>query len=409
MALIIIRPMIEVGGARRAIRADQLIDGLGGSARAGATVILDGGRIAAVLEDGAPVPADLRVERVTGTLVPGFVDPHLHLAFAEPDAPRLSRESALAIATRHAEELLLGGVTTARDLGVPHGVSREVRDRIAAGGAHGPRLLVAIQPVTRADGHCHWFGRHAGDADAIRREVERLVADGADVIKVMITGGMSTPGSRPGVPQYDTAEVRTAVEAAHAAGLRVAAHVLGSAGVRVAIDAGVDTLEHGWTVTGGEQRFEPAMVPDIAASPIVASVTAHEKPRQLLPGEATPTGDLVELRRRLSPHRTVAAAGVPFVVHSDCGPYQTRYDRFGLSIRVFHEGMAVPVELAIAAATSVPAVALGLGDEVGAIAVGRRADLVVLDGDASRDPGALTRVRRVIRGGRVVVEDGRLA
>lgn len=400
--------MIEAGAARRAIRADRLIDGLGGAARTDACVILDGECIAAVLDDGAPLPSDLVVERMTGTLVPGFVDPHLHLAFSEADAPRLSREAALTLATRHAEELLLGGVTTARDLGVPHGVSREVRDRIATGDARGPRLLVAIQPVTRVDGHCHWFGRHAGDRDAVRREVARLVAEGADVIKVMITGGMSTPGSRPGVPQYDTEEVGTAVETAHAAGLRVAAHVLGSAGVRVAIDAGIDTLEHGWTVTGGNQRFEPAMVPDIAASGIVASVTAHEKPRQLLPGEVTPTGDLDELRRRLAPHRVVAAAGVPFMVHSDCGPYQTRYDQFGLSVRVFHEGMGVPIEQAVAAGTSVPATALGLGDSVGAISAGRRADLVLLDGDPTADPVALTRVRRVLLGGRTIGEDGRL-
>ncbi|MFN8518613.1 MAG: amidohydrolase family protein [Chloroflexota bacterium] len=400
--------MIEVAAGYHAIRADRLIDGLAGPARPDVTVVLDGQRIAAVVEDGAALPAELVVERVPGTLVPGFVDPHLHLAFSEADAPRLSREAALALATRHAEELLLGGVTTARDLGVPHGVSREVRERVTAGAAHGPRLLVAIQPVTRADGHCHWFGRHAGDRDAIRREVGRLAAEGADVIKVMVTGGMSTPGSRPGVPQYATAEVRAAVETAHAAGLRVAAHVLGSAGVRVAIDAGVDTLEHGWTVTGGDQQFDPAMVPDIAASGIVASVTAHEKPRQLLPGELTPTGDLAELRRRLTPHRVVAAAGVPFMVHSDCGPYHTRYDRFGLSIRVFHEGMGVPVERAIAAATSVPAKALGLGDSVGAVAPGRRADLVLLDGDPTRDPGALTRVVRVLLGGRVAVEAGRL-
>jgi imidazolonepropionase-like amidohydrolase len=267
---------------------------------------------------------------------------------------------------------------------------------------------VAVQPVTRADGHCHWFGRHAEDRDAVRREVERLVVEGADVIKIMITGGMSTPGSRPGVPQYDASEVAAAVETAHRAGVRVAAHVLGSAGVRVAVDAGVDTLEHGWTITGGDQRFEPDVVAPLAASGMIASVTSHEKLRDLLPGALTPTGDLPELRRRLIPHRAVAAAGVPLVVHSDCGPYRTRYDRFGLSIRVFHEGMGVPVERAVAAATSLPAMALGLDHEVGAIAPGRRADLVLLDGDPTTDPDALTRVRRVILGGRVTVEDGRL-
>ncbi len=374
----------------------------------GLTVIVDEGRIGTVLEDGAPLPTDLAVEHVAGTLVPGLIDPHLHLAFSEADAPRLTRVAALDAAERHAAELLLGGVTSARDLGVPHGVSVMVRDAVASGRLPGPRLLVAIQPVTRANGHCHWFGRHAEDAPAIGHAVERLAADGADVIKLMITGGMSTPGSQPGVPQYDVSQVAMAVQAAHAHGLGVAAHVLGSAGVRVAVEAGIDTLEHGWTVTGGDQRFDPGVVPMLAASGIVASVTSHEKLRDLLPGERTDDGDAAELRRRLTPHRAVAAAGVPIVVHSDCGPYQTRYDRFGLSIRVFHEGMGVSVEQAVAAATSIPAAAIGLEDEAGAIEPGRRADLVLLDGDPTADPDALTRVRHVLQGGRRVVEDGRL-
>jgi len=356
----------------------------------------------------AALPPDLAVEHHPNvTLVPGLIDSHMHLVFSESDV-RLTRSEALRVARSHAADLLTGGVTTARDLGVPHGVSVDVRDAVARGELAGPRLLVAIQPVTRRHGHCHWFGRHAEDVPGIQAAVAGLVAEGADVIKVMITGGMSTPGSEPGVSQYSVAEVSAAVDEAHRAGVRVAAHVLGTAGVRVALAAGIDTLEHGWTITGLEQQFEPAVVEEFAASPIIASITSHEKLRQLLPGEVSADGDLVELRRRLAPHRALLGAGVPLVVHSDCGPYQTRYDRFGLSVRVFALGMDVDMARAIHAATLMPARALGVEASVGSIEAGKRADLVLLDGDPSVDPAALTRIRQVIQGGRTVVRDGAL-
>lgn len=402
--------MIEAQPRATALRVGRLIDGSGGAALLDQVVVMVDDRIDQVVGwAAATLPADLTVDHhPDATLVPGFIDAHMHLAFSEA-VVRLDRDAAMGLARVHARELLMGGVTTARDLGVPHGVSVDIRDGVARGDLPGPRLLVAIQPVTRARGHCHWFGRHAEDATGLEGAVAALAAEGADVIKVMITGGMSTPGSTPGVAQYSVAEVRVAVDEAHRAGLRVAAHVLGTAGVRVAMAAGVDTLEHGWTVTGLDQQFERSVVAEVAASPMVASVTSHEKLRQLLPGEVSVDGDPVELRRRLAPHRALLDAGVPLVVHSDCGPYQTRYDRFGLSVRVFALGMGVDMTRAIHAATLAPARALGVDAMAGSVEAGKRADLVLLDGDPSTDPGALTRIRRVIQGGHTVVRDGALA
>ena len=114
------------------------------------------------------------------------------------------------------------------------------------------------------------------------------------------------------------------------------------------------------------------------------SVTTHDALRTLLPDtESGAGGDVAEIRRRLAPHRALAAAGVPMVVHSDAGPGPTRFDDFAASIRAFAIGMDVSSVEAIRAATGLPAAALGLGSVLGTIEPGRLADLVLIDGDVT--------------------------
>jgi imidazolonepropionase-like amidohydrolase len=394
---------VGASAGRVILTADRLIDGTGGPPVDRPAVTLDDGWIVAVerREEGwTPALRARVVEEPGATIVPGYVDAHLHLAFPAPNtSPADADQRRLAVS--HARACLLGGVTTLRDLGSGGAAGLHARDAWSPGFA-GPRILSAGLPITTPDGHCHWFGRHAVTGADLRAAVRELVAGGADVIKVMATGGMTTPGTDPRHPQYSVAALAAAVDEAHRLGRRVAAHALGTAGVRAAIAAGVDTLEHGWTITGREQGFDPAVVDEVRQSRVTASVTAHEALRSLLPSDDAP-GDLAELRRRLVPHRALADAGVPIIVHSDCGPHATRYDGFGESIRAFALGMAASVPEAIRAATLVPATALGLDDEIGAVTSGRRADLVVLDGDPTTDLGALSRIRRVLRDGQVVV------
>lgn len=393
---------------RHALRAARLIDGSGGDAIADPLLILAGGRIEAIESatrmgsPGCPV-----LDLGDMTLLPGLVDAHTHLWWAEPDTPPSDGRSLLDAAI-HAAAALAGGTTTARDLGGPTDVLLRLRAAIADGLVAGPRLLVAGSPLTTPGGHCHWFGRTETSATGLRRAVVELHAAGVDVIKLMVTGGMSTPSSDPYAPQFPAEVAAAAVDEAHAHGLPVAAHALGTPGVRQAIAIGVDTLEHGWTITGREQRYEADVVPDLARTAIVASVTAHHALRELLPGDAEGREDPVELRRRLVPHRAVAAAGVPVVVHSDTGPGPTRHDGFGESLAVFALGMDRSASAAVAAATSIPARALGLDAEVGWVRAGMRADLVAVAGDPTRDPTAFRRIVRVWQGGRLVAIDGRL-
>jgi imidazolonepropionase-like amidohydrolase len=393
---------------RFAIRAARLLDGTGATATADPLVVVEDGTIVAV-EDAARLgdPGCPVVDAPGATLLPGLVDAHTHLWFSGPEVP-IDLDRVLLGSAERAALTLAGGVTTARDLGGPGDAALRLRRAIAERLAPGPRLVVSGPPLTTPDGHCHWFGTHGRTEEEVRRAVGDLAAMDVDCLKLMLTGGMSTPTTDPYAPQYPPPVARAAVDEAHRLGLPVAAHALGTPGVRAALAAGVDTLEHGWTITGREQRYDPDVVPAIAATPIVASVTAHHALRELLPGAPDGGEDLVELRRRLVPHRAVLAAGVPVVVHSDTGPEVTRSEGFGESVMVFVLGMDVPVAAAVHAATLLPARALGLDAWLGSVRPGRLADLVTLDGDPERDLEAFRRVRDVWLGGARVAHRGRL-
>ena len=328
------------------------------------------GRIAAVIARGPDWTAPVGWPVVDGTgmtVVPGFIDAHVHLGFPDPDAP-VADEVLAARAAERAAAALAGGVTTVRDLGSAAGIALRLRDAVNAGRVPGPRILAAGAPITTSTGHCHWFGEHADTGDELIAAVERLAATGVDCVKVMATGGMATPSSNPYLAQYTVEQLAPAVDRAHRLGLRVAAHALCPAGIRVAAAAGVDTLEHGWTITGRRQDDEPGLAAEVAASGMFGSVTTHDALRTLLPDtESGAGGDVAEIRRRLAPHRALAAAGVPMVVHSDAGPGPTRFDDFASSIRAFAIGMDVSSVAAIRAATGLAAAALGLESILGTV------------------------------------------
>lgn len=399
---------------RIAFVASRVVDGTGAPALTDTTVVVEDGKIADVFESARESAlSGCHVIRLDGcTLLPGLIDPHVHLTFSpdlaedgsvEADLASTSSEQLTLRALRNARLALSGGVTTMRDLGGPGLTTLRLRDAIAAGEVVGPRLLVAGEPITTTAGHGYFFGTCADSVDEVRKAVRRLCEEGVDVIKVMVTGGMMTPGSNFRAPQFSDEELRVIVEEAHRLGRRVAGHILCSAGVRAAIKAGFDTIEHGWTITGKTQDYESGLAELIAERGIFGSVTAQRDLRRLLPHRSN---DLEELIGRLGPHRELVRAGVSMVVHSDAGPPGTRFERFAESVEVFMRGLGVTVEAAIRAATGTAAEALGIDDRVGTIAAGKDADLLVVDGDVTTGIDALRRVRLVTIAGRTVVDRG---
>jgi imidazolonepropionase-like amidohydrolase len=394
-----------------AVVADLLFDGRGAEPLERPLITVTDGRITSV--DQRPrtwsPPRDLRVLDLEGcTVLPGLIDAHVHLglngesagaciAFAQSG----SEEEILEVMRDHARDALRTGVTTVRDCGSPGHTGVAARDAIARGDWFGPRLLVAGRPITTTTGHCHWMGLIAETPTEVRDAVKELVAEGVDFIKVMATGGMMTPGSDPYHPQYGREALHALVEEAHQAHRRVAAHVLSAKGLELAIEVGIDTIEHGWTITGSRQDVDETLALAMVAAGAYGSVTAHATLRRMLQEE-----DLDGLRLRLEIHRRFRDAGVRMVVHSDAGTPGTRFSDFALSVEAFMVGMETTMSEAIEAATALPAGAIGLGDDLGTVERGKRADIIAVEGDLRDDPRALRRVHTVLLGGRDVVTEG---
>ena len=200
------------------------------------------------------------------TVLPGLIDCHVHLVFshtpdpvadlvAEDDQQLLLRTAA------GARQALGGGITTVRDLGGRGGVTFRVRDAINAGLLDGPRILAAGSPITITGGHCHFLGLEADGEAAVRTAARRMVKSGANCLKIMATGGRMTPISNVGVAQYSVAEIKAAVDEAHRSRITIAAHAIGTAGIRNAVEAGVNTIEHCSWLGSGRGRLSSTSGP----------------------------------------------------------------------------------------------------------------------------------------------------
>ena len=397
------------------ITADCLIDGSGAPTRTGAEILVEDGMIVAVgtRREVASDDREASLHFPGCTILPGLVDSHVHLSISPDIEPgrvaqyllETSDQTLVLRAERNARLLLGAGITTARDCGGPRDIPLTLRNAIRAGVVAGPRLLVSGRPITTTAGHCNFMGERADSEEEVRKATRKLCQEGVDFIKIMATGGMLTPASNPAAVQFSDAELAACVEEAHRLGRKVAAHVLCSAGVRAAVAAGIDTIEHCWTITGGRQDADDETIRLLAASGRFGSVTAHRALRALLC--QGPDG-ITELRARLKPHRAMRQAGVPLPVHSDAGTPGTRFECFCQSVDCYHRGLATTFEEAVQAATQIPAEALGLGDQIGKVEPGYAADLIVVRGTPDRSDFSLADVCLTMLAGRLVAYDGRV-
>ncbi|MEU3371259.1 amidohydrolase family protein [Streptomyces sp. NPDC006711] len=387
------------------ITAARVLTGPGGEHVEDGAVLVRAGTITAVGPRAA-------VEAVTpngvarqdfgdATVLPGLIDCHTHLAFDASSDPVAALqdtddEALLEGMAVRARQLLGSGVTTVRDLGDRNGLALHLRDTIAEGALPGPRILSAATPVTSPGGHCWFLGGEVEGADAIRALVRRNVEAGADVIKVMATGGGHTRGG-PAIwqNQFSQDELRLVVEEARRAGLPVAVHAHGTAGIEAAVAAGVSTIEHcTWMAEDGGFDLREELVDKIKAAGIhVCTATSpnwrafaervgHERAEQLF-----------------TSMRWMAKLGVPMIAGTDAGVTRAVFDKFVNSLE-FYQYLGIPVAKIIDMATVDAARALGIGAETGRLAVGCRADVLVVDGNPLDELDALRRVRLVLAGGR---------
>lgn len=380
------------------LRAGQVFDGE--RLRVGAGVLIQDGKISDLDTGGAQPPAGAEVADFgsDACLLPGLIDAHVHLAFdASADVVKslaACDDSALSERLHTASiRALHAGVTTVRDLGDRRYLSLNLRQR--CGSATLPHILAAGPPITTNGGHCYFLGGEAEGEAALRAAVLERAELGCDVVKVMVSGGNLTAGSRPHESQYDLGALRAVVDEAHRAGLPAAAHVHGAQAVADAVDAGFDTLEHVTFFTAGGVSADPALLDRIAASGAVVSVTAGN-----IPGAAPHPAIAQRMAEIAANHTRMFRAGATMVPGTDAGVSPGKpHDVLPYALRALVEQIGMTPVQALRSATSIAASAIGLQGAKGRIAAGADADVLVVRGNPLADIGSVTHVVAVYRAG----------
>jgi imidazolonepropionase-like amidohydrolase len=390
----------------------RVIDGLGAEPLDHRDVVVDGERIVAV-EPHRPRPATTGERSIDGagrTLLPGLIDAHAHYTFdpTEGYLPAIARRSdaeIVLLAASHAARALRAGITTARGAGSIRNLETVLRDAIAAGHIPGPRLLVAGSAIGTTGGHGHQFGLEADGPQALVTATRRVVRDGADVVKVvaseaaMLTSTGLAPGRMVhGAPELTEDELRAIVEAAAELRVGVMSHAQDGESVRRSAAAGVTSVEHAWMAD--ERAIEAVLEAGAWLVPTLVVTDVNRTLEGLTPLQRERQDHIERTHRRST--ETAVRLGVPLATGTDTGEVGVTADMVWREIALLHEHGASPMA-AIQAATSSAARLLGLGDDVGTVEPGRRADLVLVDGDPLADLGRLVDPALVMQAGRLVV------
>lgn len=407
-----------------ALTGARLIDGTGAAPQDGITVVVEGRDIVAVRPDGAAeVPPDtVRYDLAGKILLPGLIDGHVHLLAYAGDGHRDVHlwnvltfiEEQTLHAAANARRALLAGVTTVRDMAgsrpeiaVKHAVDDGIIDaaRVIASGFVGMTAGHGDMFCPAAIDRRLW--QPADGPDECRKLIRRYARDGVDLIKLCTSGGVLSIGDKSEWRNYTIAETLAIVDEAHALGKRVAAHAHTRAGIHQALEAGVDTLEHGSSLDdeliGMMLDRGTHLCPTLAITEYILTRGAER---------GLPTASLEKARAlregQLEGLRRAYRAGVPIFMGTDsCNTFA--FGSHAWELELLHTRLGLTPLEAIVAATSTAACALGLGDQTGTVAPGHRADLLVVDGDPLADLRVLQQPERllgVFRDGRLLVDRG---
>lgn len=401
--------------ATAAVRCGTLIDGTGADPRKNVTVVIEDGAIRS-FGDAAPRGAQV-IDASALTVMPGMIDCHVHLwSNAEAVQDRLLVPFSLNVARAltNAKTTLDHGFTTVRDAG---GTPRGVKMAIERGLFPGPRLRIAVGALSQTGGHgdglmpsgvrVSFFPSSSEHPDGVVDGVEEvskatraLIRAGADQIKIMTSGGVLSPNDEPGATGFTPEEIAAVVYEAHASGKTVMSHAQAMQGIKNAVLAGVESIEHGIYLTEeicAEMKKRGTYLVATLIAPQWVLRRAEKDPSSMPPYAVRKSKEVIDDHKKA--FRMAVEMGVPIAMGTDTGvgPHGTNAEELALMV----ENGLTPMQ-AIVATTRTAAECVRLGKQVGTLEVGKRGDLIAVEGDPLSDIAVLQDKDKI----RLVLKDG---
>jgi imidazolonepropionase-like amidohydrolase len=362
------------------------------------------------------VPAGAKVTDLgDATLLPGFIDMHVHLTGRQLEEPGADEQGTkdypgmgAILGAAHARATLMGGFTSVRDVGGYDFYPMSLRKAIDEGFVPGPRMQVAGYSIGITGGHCDENGYKPGLFDGspktgiadgpeqVRQAVRYQAKYGADVIKTCATGGVLSAGDAVGVPQYTYEELKAMVDEATKLERHVAAHAHGAEGIKIAVRAGVTSIEHGSFLDEEGAKLMAEHGTWLVPTMMAGETTERAAKSGLLKGlMAQKALDAAAAMRTATPRARKAGVKIALGTDAGVGPHGKNAHEFVLMV---NWGGLTPEE-ALTAGTRNAAELLGWSKKVGTIEAGKWADIVAVPGDPLKDITATERVSFVMKGG----------
>jgi imidazolonepropionase-like amidohydrolase len=399
------------------LKAARIFDGTSDAVKPSGVVVIQGGKIQAA-GSGLAVPAGASViDLGDSTLLPGFIDAHVHLTGESGDnwyedtvnGMRQTVAEQAIRSTDHARKTLMAGFTTVRNVGAGDYIDIGLRNSINAGIVPGPRMLVAAYSLGARGGHCdqtgfpyNFFGSESGiaqgiasGADQFRDAVRMQLKYGADLIKVCATGGVLSLSDAVDTPQLTQAEMDALVDEAHRLGKKTAAHAHGAEGAKVAIRAGIDSIEHGSFLDDEALNMMKARGTYYVPTAMAVEFTGR-RPRNYPPEIAAKAKAAAESHSTALKRAIQLGVKIALGTDSAVSPHGLNAQEFGLLVA---HGMAPAA--ALRAGTQLDSVLLGLDKQVGTLEAGKAADVVAVPGNPLTDIHVTEKVSFVMKGGTV--------
>lgn len=404
-----------------AIANANIISGnMGDGVQSGKYIVVEDGKIASITDDKKAI-ANLDVIDLNGKyILPGLINLHVHLpGSGMPKDTKKQNKKTVRMLMNHAltkyivyrmcanyaKVELMSGVTTIRTVGGLDDIDSRIRDNGAKGKLKAPRVLASNMAVSVKDGHmAGLLAYEAKDPEDGKRYVREIAKTNPDLIKLMITGGVldAKKEGEPGVLRMSPEIVKACCDEAHKLGFKVAAHVESPLGVTVALEGGVDTIEHGANI--GEHEIE-LFKQNGSAHVLTVSPTIPLCMFDLSVSGGTELHKIngkVVFEGMLDCARKCLDNGIPVGLGTDTAcPFVTHYDMWR-ELRYFQKYLGVSNEFAIHTATKVNAEIAGIDKETGSIEEGKSADFMVVEGNPLENLEALRNPKMVVLRGNVI-------